>query len=375
MAQDEIRQLDETVNRIFSSIPKQPFVLDIQSQAPLHVPPLQVEWEYRHSTPFHRDELHLQHLSFKRKLDSSSVISADGRDLIGVSQPRPKKKITLADYQKRKALEVSATDTQMKPSGRNVSRTSSLKDVKSNKLDSKRFAHDATSKAQKEGFWSIRLGESGSTLSESRAQEHKPDSSPIKSLRKTLKAKYETELSHANAAKYGSLEQDGRLRHAFALGVENILYSMHIFTKKRASYHAWTSLYGLLNHLLSQTTAEPHLHGICHTLNAACASQAQVLLIRTASAHIKTQQQIADYVKELQSTQLRACSSSRKVDNFLSKSLLKTKYPETYEVSETFSVMNLSPLSAIRLSISFLKEWAEQNDVAWKANFDESMLD
>ena len=395
MSQEEASDIDDIFKRIFRKIQDKPFVVDAPSEKPFNPHKYQTYWEFCAYTSFTRDELNLQYLSFLTQDASRSLLRTQHQELSDTDDPkkqpqhlinssnRNKKKISLADYKKKVSSkdqngvqrEVQPT-ADAKPSSQQSS-TSAPQKV--NGIGPKLLISTSDDLQQLRPEWGLNL--LTQALERPMSLEHQVVNKPVKSmssrieaLGKALKKKYEEAYQsasdrHANAPGKGRIYQS-----ALVIGVESVICYMAFFSNRSRGERNWPSLYGLQDALLRRTEEYPHLHGLCHALNAASALRLQECLSSCRREDLATEEDLKKHFDATHKAQSRISSNVTGADKELTGEILERYYPKTFELHQTFGVITMRTTWAIRLGMAFLREWTEQQNIEWEPSFDESLI-
>lgn len=373
MSQHDTQELDNTLTRMFSKLPKQPYVLDIPSDAPSPVHPYQVNWEYRVGTNFSGHELLLQHASFLNMNESSSLLRAQEIDLIAATSPPkpapaassgPKKKISLADYKTRAQNKGAPSPAQ--PQQRQVEREQASHEPVEGQMggvEPSRLFLKPVSFASGGQNWSIQLArEAGIKVS-----KRKNIVQRVETLGKALKAEYQAKFESSN-------DLDSTRKLSLVLGIESVLCFMQSFNYRAGAHRLWPTLFQLQDQLAHRTRNLPHLNGLCQALNASCALRYQAVLATIPYRDLTTEKSLNDHFEAINRSQSRAQKSILQANQLLTHHILEEQYPATFQVFQQLGLVLMDPKAAVKVGIAFLKEWAAQEGVQWKLSLDEKRL-
>ena len=369
MSQADIEQdLDNITRRISNRIPRQPYYLVPNTSDPIHVHPNQVDWEFRLGTNFSRDEHHKQYLSFLRPDPSEpNVVSkelplemAQPTNMLGKSGSvkttdlaAPKKKISLADYNKNKS------QSKGKPS---TDPTSELKE-RLKAFSPAILMAKAQNQLQKPEMWTIPLN----GFEQSNVNPQISDQQQLESLGKTLKHRYQT-LYDAETTAHG--ERNLHRKTALLIGVESVLCFMLSFSKRSGEQRLWPTLYQMQDQLASRSGSFPYLHGLCHILSATCALRLQTLLSGVHYEDLGAGPGLTKHLEALNVAQNRLLGGAKRGDELLTRDLIKHDFPITHQRMCKVGLVAMQPGDAIEFAIAFLKEWAAKEGLDWKQTLD-----
>ena len=357
MEVSEHNGFDDTLDKMFSQIPPQPMILDIPSQAPLHVPPLQVEWEYRNSLLFSRDELHLQHLSFKRKLDTTSLVTAEFRDLVPQSgTSRPKKKISLADYKMRKVIRPKSVIEEHHPNQEGPTKPRAMGNSRMDMASLSPLFNAASFQAPKRHSpWSLQLvGQASSQIPSTNSTSNKRDSNM--DTANQLKEKFEQKLDSIKETHGQSGKPTPEYKEALSLGADATLCALISITPKGTPRYDDDSFRDLLKVILARMPEESHVSGLCHALNAAGISKVQDELATGDGVKLEP----GDHLEKLRTNQSSIIKSTAVAEKILDQNTLKEMYPDMCEKLKHMHFVRFSPEAARIFGMTFLKEWKAQ---------------
>lgn len=205
------------------------------------------------------------------------------------------------------------------------------------------------------------------------------ESTKLQNLGKTLKRQaagtYEASQKEAKNAEKATM-----LFKLYALErIESVLCFILAFSaisRGQSPTHSWIPHWRSLLPMATENTHAsrdfPELNGLCALLIAVCFSNlgniyADLKRLNIPSAE-EPAQQLSDVLRYLHYAQKHGAEAER----LLPKKTLAERYRQTNKICESLPIgMSLKPVAAVKVALTFMKEWAAQEKVEWKQHLEQ----